>query len=310
MKHFLSIMETPTPRLRGMLRRARSLREKGAAERVLAGRSLCCLFEKSSLRTRVSFEQAMRRLGGHAMSMSQQEVGLGGRESPEDVARVLGGMVDVVMARVRAQETLARLAAPNAVPIINGLSDEAHPCQALADVLTIADEFADGDVDGLAGRTVAFIGDGNNVARSLLAACAKLGMNFRMCAPEGYGLGEAYLDRARVEGGGVEIAACESPADAAAGADAIYSDTFVSMGQEGEREERLRVFRPYQVNEALLAKAPAHAIVLHCLPASRGVEITDEVMDGARSRVFQQAWNRVDAQMGVLAELLAPEGGA
>lgn len=302
LEHFLSIMETPTPRLRDMLRRAVSLRTR--REPVLAGRSLCCLFEKSSLRTRVSFEQAMRRLGGHAMSMSQAEVGLGGRESPEDVARVLGGMVDVVMARVRSQQTLVRMAAPNAVPIINGLSDEAHPCQALADVLTLADEFAGGDVDGLAGRTVAFVGDGNNVARSLLAACAKLGINFRMCAPPGYGLAEAYLARARAESGKVEITGCDDPADAAAGVDAIYCDTFVSMGQEAERDERLRVFAPYQVNEALLARAPEHAIVLHCLPASRGVEITDGVMDGPRSRVFQQAWNRVDAQMGVLAELL------
>lgn len=305
MEHFLTIMETPTPRLRAMLRRAVQLRTR--REPVLAGKALCCLFEKSSLRTRVSFEQAMRRLGGHAMSMSQSEVGLGGRESPEDVARVLGGMVDVVMARVRSQQTLIRLAAPNAVPIINGLSDESHPCQALADVLTLADEFADGNVDALAGRTVAFVGDGNNVARSLLAACAKLGMNFRMCAPEGYGLGEAYLDRARAEAAGsIRIDSCEDPADAAADVDAIYCDTFVSMGQEDERDQRLRTFAPYQVNQALLDKAPPHTIVLHCLPASRGVEITDQVMDGPRSRVFKQAWNRVDAQMGVLAELLTP----
>ncbi len=316
--HFLTIAETADDVFVEILRRAVSLRHTPEPE-LLSRKTLCCLFEKPSLRTRVSFEQAMRRLGGSAMSMTSAEVGIGGRESPEDIARVLSGMVEAVMARVVSQETLTRMAAVSAVPVINGLSDLAHPAQALADVLTMLDEFVpetkrkgwNGDLSGLAGRTVAFVGDGNNVARSLAAACAKLGMRFVICSPPGYELPEQYLQQtaasargAGAGGGGGEIESCEDPVEAVLRADVIYCDTFVSMGQERERAERLAAFRKYQVNAELVAQAPPHAVVLHCLPAHRGEEITAEIMDGPRSRVFRQAHNRLDAQMGLLATVL------
>ncbi len=303
--HFLSIADTPSPVLRRMLQASLDLR-KTPRPTLLAGKTLVCLFEKPSLRTRVSFEQGMRRLGGHAMSMNHAEVGIGGRESPEDIARVLHGMVDGIMARVLNHETLRRMAAVSRVPIINGLSDLAHPAQALADILTIVDEFCPGDLDGLKGRTLAFVGDGNNVARSLAVICAKLGMNFAICSPPGYELESDWMDdvSGRVEGAERAIKICRDPVEAVLHADAIYCDTFISMGQESERAQRLRVFARYQVNAELLSQAPSHAIVMHCLPASRGVEITGEVMDGPRSRVFKQAHNRLDAQVGLLATVM------
>ncbi len=301
MHHFLTIAETSTARLQRMLER--SLRYRTTPEPVLAGRTVCCLFEKPSLRTRVSFETAVRSLGGHVMSMTDAEVGVGARESPRDVARVLGEMVDGIVARVKSHHSLALMAEVSPVPVINGLSDLAHPAQALADVLTVVDEFSPGDPSGIAGRTVVFVGDGNNVARSLAVLCGKLGVGFRICSPAGYELPESWLDGVRAELPGARLDRFDDPGEAVRDADVIYCDTFISMGQEHERTERLNHFAAYQVNETLVGSAPAHAIVLHCLPASRGVEITDAVMDGAHSRVFQQARNRVDAQVGLLAEL-------
>ncbi len=301
--HFLSIAETPADRLRGMLNRAIRLRAHPEPA-LLQGKTLLCLFEKPSLRTRVSFEQAMRALGGDAMSMTGGEVGIGGREAPQDIARVLSSMVDAVMARVMLHETLTTFASVSSVPIINGLSDWAHPAQALADVLTIVDEFSPGNLDGVRGRTVAFVGDGNNVARSLAAACAKLGLSFNICSPPGYEFEPEWVKKIEAMCPGCVIRQLADPAEAVLRADAIYCDTFISMGQEHERAERLNAFSHYQVNEELVNQAPRHAIVLHCLPASRGVEITDAVLDGPRSRVFPQARNRMDAQMGLLAELL------
>jgi ornithine carbamoyltransferase len=303
--HFLSIASTPTPVLVSMLRRAVALRATRAS--LLSGLTLACLFEKSSLRTRVSFEQAMRRLGGTAMTLMPFEIGIGQRESPEDIARVLAGMVDAVMARVASHETLERMASVSSVPVINGLSDLAHPAQALADILTLTDEFSPADPSGLKGRTVTFVGDGNNVARSLAVACGKLGVKFIMSGPDGYALGGEWLVSARARVPGLELVVEPDPRKAVARTDAIYCDTFVSMGQESERSRRLAAFEGYQVNDRLLAAAPAHAIVMHCLPAHRGEEITDEVIDGARSRVFQQAHNRLHGQMGLLAELLKPD---
>lgn len=305
MTHLLTIDQTPAPLIRRMLQRAIDLR-KTPERSLLSGRTLCCLFEKPSLRTRVSFEQAMRSLGGDVMSMAANEVGMGGRESPEDIARVLSSMVDAIMARVIDHSALERMASVSRVPVINGLSDLAHPPQALADVLTMIDEFCPGSIDGLAGCTLAFVGDGNNVARSLLEICGKLGMKFVLCAPENYELPEEWIESIRARQPGLIAQTVRDPVEAVLHADAIYCDTFVSMGQESERAERLEVFRRYQVNQELVSQAPAHAIVLHCLPAYRGVEITDEVMDGPRSRVFPQARNRLDAQAGLLATLLAP----
>ena len=305
MKHLLTIDQTPAPLIRRMLQRAIDLRKRPERD-LLRGKTLCCLFEKPSLRTRVSFEQAMRSLGGDVMSMAANEVGIGGRESPEDVARVLSSMVDAIMARVIDHNSLVRMASVSRVPVVNGLSDLAHPPQALADVLTMIDEFSPGSIDGLAGRTLAFVGDGNNVARSLLEICGKLGMKFVLCAPENYELPEDWVAGIRSRHPGLQALTVRDPVEAVLHADAIYCDTFVSMGQESERAERLEVFHRYQVNQELISQAPSHAIVLHCLPAYRGVEITDEVMDGPRSRVFPQARNRLDAQAGLLATLLGP----
>jgi ornithine carbamoyltransferase len=252
------------------------------------------LFQKPSLRTRVSFEQGMLELGGHAIVLGRDEVGLGQREAVKDVARVLGGMVHGIAARVFKHEHLEELAQHAGVPVINMLSDRSHPAQALADVLTMMDAFSPGDPEGLRGRTLAFVGDGNNVARSLAVIADKLGFTFRIASPAGYEL-TGHPDSAT---------RMTNPVEAVAGADAVYADTFVSMGEESQKDAKLAAFADYQISDELLAHATGGAIVLHCLPAYRGIEITDAVMDGPRSRVFPQAHNRLHAQKGMLAELL------
>ena len=298
-RHFLNISDHPPETIRHFLavgHHLRSQRQRGVANQpVLAGKTLATLFQKPSLRTRVSFEQAMNELGGHAIVLGQSEVGLGERESVADVTRVLSGMVHGIAARVFKHEHLVEMSTSATVPVINMLSDHSHPAQALADALTIIDEFASpeaGDFD-VAGRTVAFVGDGNNVARSLGAVCEALGMNFTLAAPKGYEL---------PANGTMKIT--HNPAEAVKDADVIYADTFVSMGEEGEKDAKLKAFEGFQINRPLVNSAPDHAIVLHCLPAYRGVEITDQVMDGPRSRVFSQAHNRLHAQKGLLAVLM------
>ncbi|MBC7834333.1 MAG: ornithine carbamoyltransferase [Phycisphaerales bacterium] len=322
MRHFLSILSTPADELLTILRLSISLRDHGrtvwsgggeggrGGNPLLAGKVLACLFEKPSLRTRVSFEQAMRKLGGDAMTLNQAEIGLGSRESVEDVSRVLAGMVDAIMARVSSHETLERMAAVSPVPVINGLSDLAHPAQALADLLTLTDEFSPARPEDLRDRQVVFVGDGNNVARSLAVACAKVGAKFTLCAPEGHQFAARWVrgaaEKLQAEGLTFAPAIETDPGTAVANADAVYCDTFVSMGQESERAARLKALAAYQVNERLMSVAPPSAIVMHCLPAHRGEEITGEVMDGPRSRVIRQAHNRMYAQMGLLSHLLAP----
>jgi len=294
MKHFLTIQDHERATLEHVLSVGRALRRQRRAgeanEPLLAGRTLAMMFEKPSLRTRVSFEQGMYELGGRAVVLGQQEVGLGQRESVADFTRVVQGMVQGIAARVFDHGSLVEMARHAEVPVINMLSDHAHPCQALADVMTLQDEFG----EDLAGRTVAFVGDGNNVARSLAALCGKLGARFILASPSGYELADPPT--------GVEQTA--DPHEAVREADAIYCDTFVSMGQEAEKQRRLADFADYQINERLLESAPERTIVLHCLPAYRGVEITDAVMDGPQSRVFSQAHNRLHAQKGLLAVLM------
>lgn len=303
MRHFLSIAQATGEQLRHVLDVALELREqrrRGVAHRpVLAGRTLAMIFEKPSLRTRVSFEQGMFELGGHAIRLGHEEVGLGVRESPADIARVLSGMVHGIMARVYEHRKVVELAGASDVPVINALSDESHPCQALADAMTLMDEFG----RDLAGRTLAFIGDGNNVARSLATLCGKLGMRFVLACPEGYELSPMLADdlEQRLP---ATTRVVRDPIEAVSDADAIYTDTWVSMGQEEQAVKRRAAFKGYQVNASLLAAAPAWAVVLHCMPAHRNVEITDEVMDGPRSRVVPQAHNRLHAQKGLLAALL------
>src|SRR5688500_2236755 len=304
MTHFLQISDHDADFLGEVIDEAVRLRDElrreGRNQPVLERRTLAMIFEKPSLRTRVSFETGMTQLGGAAINLQSDEIGLGSREVARDVARVLGGVCDVVMARVFARDTARELAAHSPVPVINGLSDLAHPCQALADLLTIRDEFGE-----LAGRRVAYVGDANNVMRSLAAICARFGMPFIACCPPGYELPAADLARLKQQAPDLDYTATSEPREAAQGSDVIYTDTWTSMGQESEKAQRLHDFQGYEVNEALLSAAPAHAIVLRCLPAYRGLEISDAVMEGPRSRIFAQAHNRLHAQKGLLVRLLA-----
>ncbi|MCL2639307.1 MAG: ornithine carbamoyltransferase [Phycisphaerales bacterium] len=286
---FMSIASTPQENLLHFMATAKRLKKQhkqtGQNDPLAKGKVLVCVYEKPSLRTRVSFETAMYHLAGNAIYLSPSEVGLGTRESVPDVARVLSGLSDGIMARVFEQQKIHDLAQYASVPVINGLSNDTHPCQAMGDLLTIEEHF--GKLDGL---TIAYIGDGNNVARSLRAACERFNVNFRMSAPPGYELENQP--------------ACPDPQGIVKDADVIYTDTWVSMGQEAQTNERLSIFRPYQVNAALLKLAPRHAMVMHCLPANRGLEITDDIMDGPQALVFKQAENRLHFQKGLLAVLL------
>jgi ornithine carbamoyltransferase len=305
--HFLCLKDFSSDELRHLLSLAARLkkeRAEGGNRPILRGKVLGMVFQKPSLRTRVSFDMAMRHLGGDALYISPAEVGLGQRESVADVARVLSGYLDAVMARVFAHEYIEELARHSKIPVINGLSDSCHPCQAMADMLTLQERFTE-----VRGRTLAYIGDGNNVAVSLLHLCAKLGVHFAIASPEGYALPEADVSQARkeTEASGSRVLLFREPKQAAADADAIYTDTWVSMGQEEETAQREKAFASFQVNAALLKLAKPHAVVLHCLPAHRGKEITDEVMDGPQSLIFPQAENRLHAQKAILAHLLAPE---
>jgi ornithine carbamoyltransferase len=300
---FISLADTPVEQLRHILdvaiRFKKQFIDTRRTPQVAEGQTLACIFEKPSLRTRVSFEVAMYDLGGSAIYISPAEIGLGVRESVADAARVLSGMVDGIMARVFEHSKLKELAAHASVPVINGLSDYSHPCQAMADLMTAEEHFGK-----LAGLTLAYVGDGNNVARSLMVACAKFGLKFRIASPPGYGLEPELTDRIMRQCPGLDFASAHDPLAAVKAADIIYTDTWVSMGQEAEKAHRLGVFRPFQINAGLLAAAPGHAVVMHCLPAYRGVEITDEIIDGPQSVIFQESENRLHFQRGLLAVVL------
>lgn len=307
MNHFISVSDTSDADLQVIFDvsfRLREQRNAGQAnEPILAGKTLAMIFEKPSLRTNVSFQQAMHELGGNSIVMVSEQVGLGKRESTGDVARVLSGMVHGIMARVFEHQKLVEMAEHATVPVINALSDFSHPCQALADAMTMMDEFG----RDLKGRTLAFVGDGNNMAHSLAVMCGKLGMNFILASPPGYEIQPDIADQIMTFCPELNLEMTHDAADAVRYADAIYADTWISMGQEEEAAIRRSAFAPYQLNDKLIDSAPAEAIVLHCLPAYRNVEITDSVIDGPRSRVFPQAHNRLHAQKGLLAVLL---GGA
>ena len=300
---FISLYDTPQDQLRHYLDVAhkfkKQFKETRRTPQVCEGQTLACIFEKPSLRTRVSFEVSMYDLGGSAIYISPGEIGLGVRESVADAARVLSGMVDGIMARVFEHDKLRQLAAHASVPVINGLSDYSHPCQAMADLMTAEEHFGK-----LAGLTMAYVGDGNNVARSLMVACAKFGVKFRIASPPGYELEPDLADRILRQCPNLDFASAHDPRVVVETADIVYTDTWVSMGQEAEKSKRLGVFRPYQINGELLAAAPQQAVVMHCLPAYRGVEITDDVMDGPQSVIFQQSENRLHFQRGLLAVVL------
>jgi ornithine carbamoyltransferase len=257
------------------------------------------VFEKPSLRTRASFEAAMIHMGGGAMFFGPCDGAMGKREPVIDFARTLAGYCDVVALRVFKHETVEEFAAHSRVPVINALSDRAHPCQALGDLLTIQELFG-----GLEGRTLVFVGDGNNVARSVALGCGLLGLRFILAAPPGYAFDDEFLAHYRHLAPKGELVMNGHPAHAVGQADIIYTDVWTSMGQEDERDQRRREFAPFQVNEALLEKAPSHARLMHCLPAVRGEEVDEASMEGQRSVVFQQAENRMHAQKALLKWLL------
>ncbi len=304
MNHFITLADTPLEDMNHILDVAFDLRAQRRAGQinapVLAHKTLAMISEKPSLRTRVSFEQAMLELGGQTIVMGDFDVGLGKRESPADVARVLSGIVQGIVARVFEHQKLLDMAAHATIPVINALSDFSHPCQALADAMTIRDEFG----RNLQGRTLAYVGDGNNVARSLAVLCARVGMNCILASPKGYELENGLPRRLANQAPDVVCKVVNDPHEAVANADVIYTDTWVSMGQEAEAAKRAAAFADYQVNEQLLAESPSHSIVLHCLPAYRGKEISAGVLEGPRSRVFPQAHNRLHAQKGLLAVLM------
>jgi ornithine carbamoyltransferase len=304
-KDFLTLDDWPAEQLLAILERARELKallRKGERPQTLLGRTMAMYFEHPSLRTHVTFEAGMTQLGGHAIFLSPEQVGVGTRESPRDVALNLSRWVDVIVARTASHTLVEELAVAASIPVINGLTDLAHPCQAMADLLTIAERMP------LARAVLAYVGDGNNVANSLLLGAALLGVEIRLGTPE------SHRPALRVRQAAERIAArsgarlhfTADPSEAVRGADFVYTDVWTSMGQEAEAGARRAVFEAFQVNERLLRHAP-EAFVLHCLPAHRGEEITSDVLDGPRSLVLDQAENRLHAQKAILERVvLAP----
>ncbi len=304
-KDLVSLGDLTPQELWLILNKASELKDewkRGGNKPILAGKTLGMIFQKPSLRTRVSFEVGMLQLGGHAMYLSPNEIQLGQRESVPDVARVLGRMTDGIMARVFAHRDVELLAEYSPVPVINGLSDLSHPCQGLADLFTIVEHRG-----SLQGLKLVFVGDGNNVAHSLLLGGALAGMHVTVTTPAGYEPKAIIVDKARAiaEDTGAVVSLTNDPWSGVRDTDVIYTDTWASMGQEAEAEARKGIFAPYQVNASLVAQAKPQVLVMHCLPAHRGQEITDEVMDGPHSVIFEQAENRLHAQKAVLALLLA-----
>lgn len=299
-RHFLSLADLSPDEVRTVLDAATAIRT-GELRPDLSGSSLVLLLEKPSLRTRVSFELGMRKMGGHSLSMLPQEVGLGGREPPEDVARVLSRYADVIAARVNSHKTLVDLANAADVPVINALSDVEHPCQILADLQAIREHF--GTLEDL---TIAFIGDGNNVAASLALGCALVGASFRIASPSGYELPQDIVAQATKLAGqeGHAPQLLQRPEDAVDGADVVYTDVWASMGQEAEHEQRARDFRGYQVTPHLMELAAPKAVFMHDLPAHEGEEISEGMLTHPQSIVFNQAENRMHAQAALMAMLL------
>jgi ornithine carbamoyltransferase len=299
-RHLLSIRDLDRDDVPRLFALTADLKAKQKArDRItpLQGRTMALIFEKPSLRTRVTFEVAMVQLGGAAVYLSAQEIGLGKRESVSDIARNLSRWVDVVGARVFSHQTLVQMAAHASVPVINALSDFEHPCQAVADFFTLWERGLD-----LAKLRLAWVGDGNNVCHSVLLLAALCGTSVVVASPPGFEPQPSVLDDCRELGGRVRLTA--DPREAAEGADVIYTDTWISMGQEADRERRLEAFQRYQLNDTLLGFAESGALVMHCLPAHRGEEITDAVLDGPRSVIFDQAENRLHAQKGIIIHLL------
>lgn len=307
-RHFISLKDASPAQIERLIAaasRLKSVRKSGKkAARPLDGMSVALLFEKPSLRTRVTFEVAVSELGGRAIYLGPQEVGLGKRESVPDIARNLSRWVHAIVARTFKHDTVVELAEHASVPVINALTDFEHPCQAIGDLQTVFERGR-----RLKGKTLAFVGDGNNVCNSLLYGAAKTGMSMRVACPAGYEPAKKILDEARVDarraGGSIDV--LHDPAAAVRGADAVYTDVWVSMGFEEEAAERKKAFAAFQVDSALMSKAAPGAVFLHCLPARRGEEVTDDVMDGGQSAILDQAENRLHSAKAILMALLAPK---
>ncbi len=302
--HYLSVADLSTNEILDLLEHAIELKRdlaRGHTPHFLSGKTAALVFQKPSLRTRVSFEVAMLQLGGHAVYLSPAEIQLGQREGIPDASRVLSRYVNAIVARVFLHSDVTQIADNSSVPVINALSDLEHPCQVLADLMTLLERRG-----SLRGLKLAYVGDGNNVANSLAIAAARLGMELRMACPDGYEPEPKALEEAATHGdGSVEL--FRDPRQAVLGAEAVYTDAWYSMGQEGEADLRAPVFRPYQLNKELLALADPYAFAMHCLPAHRNQEITDDVLDGPASIVLDQAENRLHVQKALLVRLLAQE---
>jgi len=299
-KDLLSVADLSSEDIQLLISNAIDMKAGGRAS-LISEKVLALMFEKPSLRTRVSFEVAMRQLGGHTIYLSPAEVSLGQRESISDVARVLSRYVDAIAARTFSHQTLEVLASYSEVPVINALSDLEHPCQALADLLTIYEA-----KDELEGLTLAYVGDGNNVAHSLILAASLTGINFRIASPDGYQIQDRILRLAQEYAidSGAEVFCTKEPRQAVSGADVVYTDVWTSMGQETEAEQRRQIFDGYQVNSELLSLAKEDAIVMHPLPAHHGEEVAEGILDSPQSVVFDQAENRLHLQKALLADML------
>ncbi len=299
-KDFLWLADLDSEEIRQMVRKARSMKE-GVTPQAMDGKVAALLFEKPSLRTRVSFEVGVRQMGGYCIYLSQSDVGLGTREPAEDVARVLDRLVDVIVARVFSHRSLEILAEHSTVPVVNALSDLAHPCQAIGDLLSMTEH--KGDLEGM---NVAYVGDGNNIASSLAIACSSVGANFVVASPPQYKVPEIAWNVARQRSAENEtrLQWIESPEAAVEGADVVYTDVWISMGDEAEADVRRDIFSTYRVDGNLMSRADSEAVFMHDMPAHRGEEISDDMLDHPSSIVFHQAENRLHAQKAILAELM------
>jgi ornithine carbamoyltransferase len=302
MRHLTSLFDVSSSEVRAILKLAAKLKaqtKRGKRASPCVNKVLTQVFEKPSLRTRASFEAGMSQLGGRSIFMSSKEAGLDGRETKEDIARVLGSYSDIIVLRTFSQDLIEAFTQYAGCPVINGLSDDFHPCQALADIQTVQ------EVCGTAkGKHIVYVGDGNNVARSLAVACGHVGASFTVAAPEGYRLADEFVARVRSQFPSLKLEQSGDALEAAHGADVIYTDVWASMGQEDEKDERAKVFKNFQVNTQLLDAAGPDVLFMHCLPARRGLEVTDEVMHDLRSIVFQQAENRMHLAKGLIVWLL------
>lgn len=304
MRHLITLEDVSSAEIETIYAITEDLKTKfqaGVREPILPGRMMALLFEKQSLRTRVSFEACMTHLGGGSILLGD-DAGFGKRESIADFTRVLSEMVDVIVVRSKKHSTVEEVAKYSKATVVNGLTDQSHPCQALADLYTLREHFG-----SLKGRKLAWVGDGNNVAVSLARGCAKLGMAMSVCSPPGYELPEGFLTQLKKVSPDADVTETTDPAEAVADADAIYTDVWASMGQEAEQAQRMKDFAAYQVNAKLMAAAPKQAVFMHCLPAKRGEEVTDEVIDSPASIVVPQAGNRMHVQKGILVWLMGSQ---